>query len=236
MPAKQLRGMGPPQLFTESGAGPLDRDIGRAQSEPVVHLPHDRSEPGIPDAQITEHHLVNRECVLAGVDVTDVGRTVTAHDAERSVRHRRPGIDDGEVRRCDIEQHHGGGTKVDLPSSVERVVDRTGATLERRKAQMGELCRIRAQFRHDNTEIGIQPVAAHRLLNEAALVGDRAKVLADVDDTVRGRVESEIRRDGANRAIGICVAVDRGRLEDCDIFDAMTESGSGPLPPPAPGH
>ncbi len=66
----------------------------------MIGLPDDGRQPGILDAQIGQDHLVHREGVGAGVDVTHVGGTVATHHAEWTVGHRRPGIDDGEVGRA----------------------------------------------------------------------------------------------------------------------------------------
>ena len=60
---------------------------------------------------------------------------------------------------------------------------------------MGELGRVGAQLRHDDAEVGVQPLTADGVLHEAALVGERPEVLADVDHTVGGRVEPEVGGD-----------------------------------------
>jgi hypothetical protein len=100
--------VGPAELPAQLWTIPIDHDVSRAQSEPVVHLTDNRCEPGITDAEVTEHHFVYRQRVGTRIHVTDVGRAVTPHDAERPIGDRRPRVDDGEVRRRRIEQHHGG--------------------------------------------------------------------------------------------------------------------------------
>ena len=82
------------------------------------------------DSEVADDGLVDREGVRTGVEVPNLGRPVTAHDAEGAVRDRCPGVDERKVGWRDIEQHHRRGAEVDLALGVERRVDGAGAALE----------------------------------------------------------------------------------------------------------
>jgi len=69
----------------------------------VVRSAHDRRASSIFDAEVSEHRLVDRQCVRSGVHVANLSGPVTPHDSERSVGHRRPPVDHCEVWRRDVE-------------------------------------------------------------------------------------------------------------------------------------
>ena len=134
-PAKQYRSVRAAQLPAERRPGAVDAGRRVFQAEPVVRLGHDRGQPGIGHTEVGQHRLVNGQRVRSRVDVPDHGGPAAAHHPERAVRHRRPGVDDREIRRRDVEQHHGRGPEVDPAPRVEGLVDGAGAALQRGQAR-----------------------------------------------------------------------------------------------------
>ena len=86
---------------------------------------------------------------------------------------------------------------------------------------MRELGRVGAQLGHHDAQVGVQPGAADRLLDEAPVEHPGPHVRADVHDPVGRRGEAEVPGHRGDGAAGEQVAVHRRRLQHGHVGHAV---------------